>query len=142
MRNPGGTPGGGGMFLVGLGLSGLSTYLFFWSVMVRTGPGLLGRMMAGRHHGGGGSMGETTAMALLFVPFILGVIALFYDVNKKWGWWLIYLGIAVLAIEVLSRVRFEMHIRLIHLLGLMVLFSAGAGLMLRSYRDQSRIDAD
>lgn len=139
MRNPGGTPGGGGMFLVGLGLSGLATYLFFWSVMVHTGPGLMGRIMGGRD--GGGMFGETTATAILFVPFVLGAIALFYDANKKWGWWLIYLGIFVLSIEVLSRVRFALNMRLVHLLGIMVLFSAGAGLMLRSYRDQSRVDS-
>ena len=137
MRSPGGTPGGGGMFLSGLGLSGLSVYLFFWSVMVHTGEGMISRMAHGMYGGGGGRLGETTATAILFVPFVLGVITLFYDVQKKWGWWLIYVGIVVLAVDILSRIRFVMNMRLIHLLGLMVLFAAGAGLMLRSYRDQS-----
>lgn len=142
MRNPGGTPGGGGMFLVGGGLAGLAVYLFFWGVMVHTGEGLLSGMAGGRGRGGGGMghLRETTAMAILFVPFLLGAITLFYDASKKWGWWLIYLGIGILAIEVLSRIRFVMNIRLAHLIGLMVLFSAGAGLMLRSYRDQKRIE--
>ena len=138
MRTPGGTPGGSGIFLIGLGLTALAIYLFFWGVMVHTGDGLLGRMMGGGR--GGGRFGETTATAILFVPFVLGAITLFYDASKKWGWWLIYFGLFVLAIEVLSRIRFVMNMRLIHLIGLMVLFSAGTGLMLRSYRDQSKIE--
>ncbi|MEM7479458.1 MAG: hypothetical protein AAF483_31115 [Planctomycetota bacterium] len=133
MRSPGGTPGGGGLFLIGLGLVALATYLFFWGVVVRTDhPGLFSGFARGRGQGG---MFETTAMAILFVPFLIGTIALFYDATKKWAWGLVYLGIAILAIEVLSRIRFEMSMRLAHLLGLMVLFAAGAGLMLRSYRD-------
>ena len=147
MRTPGGTPGGGGLFLIGFGLAALAVYLFFWGVMVHTGDGLLSGLAGGRRggHGGRGGMGglrETTAMAILFVPFVLGVVTLFYDSTKKWGWWLVYLGITILAVEILSRIRFTMNMRLAHLIGLMVLFSAGAGLMLRSYRDQSRLEDD
>lgn len=130
------------MFLIGFGLAALATYLFFWGVMVHTGDGAItgaARRIGGRGGHGRGGLIETTAMAILFVPFILGVITLFYDVTKKWGWWLVYLGIAVLGIEVLSRIRFAMNIRLAHLLGLMILFSAGVGLMLRSYRDLNAI---
>ena len=141
MRSPGNTPGGGGTFLIGFGLAALAIYLFFWGVMVHTGEGII--TGAARRHGGGrghGGLFETTAMALLFVPFVLGAITLFYDATKKWGWWLVYMGVAILAIEVLSRIRFVMNMRLAHLLGLMILFSAGAGLMLRSYRDMSLED--
>ncbi|MEZ6089629.1 MAG: hypothetical protein R3C05_16680 [Pirellulaceae bacterium] len=141
MRSPGGTPGGGGMFLVGFGLSGLAVYLFFWSVMVHTGEGMIGRLAHGIT-GSAGRFAETTSTAILFLPFLLGVITLFYDARKKWGWWLIYIGIFILAIEILSRIRFAMNMRLVHLLGLIILFAAGTGLMLRSYRDQSVADVN
>lgn len=123
------------MFFVGLGLACLGTYLFFDSVRVETHPGFLSGMMGG-HRGGGRGMWETTSMGILFVPLLMGVVTLFYDASKKWGWWLVYFGIAVLAIEILSRVRFVMSSKLTLLLGILVLLAAGVGLMLRSYREQ------
>jgi len=132
MRGSGGTPGGLTQFGIGLLLSALATYLFFDSVRVTTmGMGLLSGMM--RHRGGGG-LWETTSMGILFVPFFIGVIALFYDAKMNWAWWLTGLGLAVLAIEIFSRIRFVMSMKTTHLLGMIVLFAAGAGLMLRSYR--------
>ena len=74
-------------------------------------------------------------MGILFVPFLISVIALFYDAKMKWAWWLLYLAIAVLAIEILSSIRFDLRMKTTHLLGLMLLFAAGVGIILRSYRD-------
>lgn len=131
---PGGTEGGMTLFIVGSILSALGMYFFFHSINVTTDhvgiiSGAIGR---------GGGMGGmyTTSMGIIFVPFIIGVIALFYDVKRTWGWWMLYLGIAVIAIDVLSRIRFQMRINLAHLLIMMVLFSAGIGLILRSYRER------
>ena len=73
-------------------------------------------------------------MGILFVPFLIGVIALFQDATRRWAWYVFYIGIAVIAIEVLSRIRFVMTTKLTALLGMMLLFGAGVGLMLRSYR--------
>lgn len=75
-------------------------------------------------------------MGILFVPFVIGVTALFYDSRMKWAWWLMWIGVAVIAIEILSRIRFRMDVKTTHLLGMMLLLGAGVGLMLRSYRDQ------
>ena len=46
-----------------------------------------------------------------------------------------YRGIGTLAIEILSRIQFLFQMKTTHLLGMIVLFAAGVGLMLRSYRD-------
>jgi hypothetical protein len=54
----------------------------------------------------------------------------------KWAWWLTYLGIAILAVEILSRIRFLLESKLTHLLMMIVLFAAGVGLMLRSCREK------
>ena len=140
MKGPGGTEGGVGQFFIGVLLAGLGIYLFFDSVRVETGFGIVSQgvhALMGRR-GGGGGFGDTTSMGIIFVPFLIAVIALFYDAQKKWGWWLLFLGIAVIAIEILSRIRFFMSAKVTHLLGMMVLFAAGVGLILRSLRDQSR----
>jgi len=135
MRGSGGTEGGAGKFLIGFGLAALALYLFFDSVRVATGDLGLFSGLARRHAGSG--MWETTSMGLLFVPFFLGVLALFYDARMKWAWGLMWFGVAVLVIEILSRIRFFLNMKTTHLLGMIVLFAAGAALMIRSYRDES-----
>ena len=140
MKGSGGTEGGVGQFLIGLLLAGLGIYLFFDSVRVETSFGIISQgvhALMGRR-GGAGGFGDTTSMGIIFVPFLIAVIALFYDAQKKWGWWLLFLGIAVISVEILSRIRFFLSMKVTHLLGMMVLFAAGVGLILRSLRDQSR----
>ncbi len=140
MQGSGGTQGGVGTFTVGLVLAALGTYLFFDSVKVTTAPtGLLSGLMGGGHRGG---LWETTSMGILFVPFFIGVIALFYDATKRWAWGLTTLGLVVLAIEIFSRIHFLMTAKTTHFLGMIVLFGAGVGLMLRSYRDYRRAERD
>ncbi len=134
MRGSGGTEGGAGKFLIGFGLAALALYLFFDSVRVATGDLGLFSGLARRHAGGG--LWETTSMGLLFVPFFLGVLALFYDARLKWAWGLMWFGVAVLVIEILSRIRFFLNMKTTHLLGMIVLFAAGAALMIRSYREE------
>ena len=132
MRGSGGTEGGLGKFAIGFCLSALATYLFFDSVRVMTaGHGLLSGLFGYGHNG----PWETTSMGIIFVPFFLGVIVLFYDARLWWGWLLTYLGMGVVAIEILSRIQFVFQMKTTHLLGMIVLFAAGAGFMLRSYRD-------
>lgn len=133
MRGSGGTEGGVSLFWIGFGLMALAVYLFFDSVKVSTGMGFLSGW--GRHRGG---MWETTSMGIIFVPFIISAIILFYDAAKKWAWWLLYIGLGVIAVEILSRVRFLMTVKTTHLLGMFVLFAAGVGLMLKSYRASRR----
>jgi len=133
MRGSGGTEGGLGKFAIGFCLSGLATYLFFDSVRVTTaGHGLISGLFGYGHSG----YWETTSTGIIFVPFFLGVVVLFYDARLWWGWVLTYVGIAVLAIEILSRIQFLFQMKSTHLLGMIVLFAAGVGLMLRSYRDE------
>lgn len=110
----------------------VATYLFFDSVRVSTGHhGMVSGMMGGR----AGGMIETTSMGIVFIPFFLGVFSLFVDAKRKWAWGLTYFGIALLAVEVMSRVRFIIDTKLTHLLIMLVLFAAGCALMFRSYRE-------
>jgi len=137
MRGSGGTEGGVGKYTVGLCLSALAAWLFFDSVRVSTaGYGLVSGWMGSMWHGS--NFMETTSMGILFVPFFLGVVALFYDASKKWAWGLMYLGLAILVIEILSRIRFFLQTKTSHLLLMFALFAAGLGLMLQSYRDHRK----
>jgi hypothetical protein len=138
MRGSGGTEGGTWLFFVGLAMSVAGLYFFFDTVRVVSGIGLFGGLTGGRQTGGGGmGMRETTSMGILFVPFLAAVVALFYDARRKWAWWLLYVGVGVIAIEALSRIRLVFETKLTLLLMMLGLFAAGIGLMLRSYRDQS-----
>lgn len=136
MKGSGGTDGGLFQFGIGFLLSVIAAYMLFDSVNATTGYGLFSGMMRGRQHNGvHGGLGHTTSMGIVFVPFMLGVIALFYDASKKWAWWLMYAGVAIVGIEILSHIRFEMKIKVSHLILMLGMFAAGVGLMLRSYRD-------
>lgn len=75
----------------------------------------------------------------MFVPFFIGVTGLFYDSQQRWGWTLMALGIAIVVVEILSRMQFLITMKVSHLLGIIVLLAAGTGLMLRSYRDQDSL---
>ena len=135
MKGSGGTEGGVGLFVFGLLLAIGGIYFFFDSVRVSTGHAgaLSGMMGGGRGHGG---LIDTTSMGILFVPFFIGVFALFVDARRHWPWYLTFIGIAILAIEILSRIRFIIDTKLTHLLGMLVMFAAGCALMFRSYREQ------
>ena len=108
-------------------------YFFFDSVRVTTGHSgaFSGAIGGGRGHG---RLMDTTSMGILFVPFFIGVFSLFVNAHRKWPWYLTYIGIAILAIEILSRIRFIIDSKLTTLLGMFVLFAAGCAMMFRSYK--------
>ena len=134
MRGSGGTPGGISEFAIGFVLAGLAVYLFLDSVFVSTGVGMIAGGVNGMF---GGVIGDTASSGIVFVPFFIGVTALFYDSRPRWSWATMYFGIAIIVLEIMSRIRFLIQMRVSHLLGIVVLLAAGTGLMLRSYRDQS-----
>jgi hypothetical protein len=137
MRGSGGTPGGLSEFSIGFVLAGLAVYLFLDSVTVSTGIGVFAGGLNGML---GGTIGSTASSGLIFLPFFIGVTALFYNANQRWGWTMMYLGLAVIVIEILSQIRFLVQMKVSHLLGVIVLLAAGTGLMLRSYRDHGGTD--
>lgn len=129
---PGGTEGGDTLFLTGGGLSlcGLGLYLFLDSVRVVSGD--FGAISGLMHRRGG--MGETTSMGIIFIPFLIGAAILFYDAAKKWAWWLSGFGLAIIVIEILSRIRFVLNMKTTHLLLIFLMIAAGAGCLARAYR--------
>ena len=141
LMKPGGSEGGERAFVAGAGLLlfGLGLYLFLDSVKVTSAPfGAISRRFGG---GGGGGMWETTSMGIIFVPFLAGVLVLFYDATKRWAWWLSGVGLAIICIEILSRVRFILNMKTTSLLLVLGMIAAGAGLLARSYVVGSRQDS-
>jgi uncharacterized protein len=132
MRGSGGTNGGVGKFAIGFVLSAVSLYFFFHSVQVTSGS--VGWFSSLIVDGMGTGIASTASMGLLFAPFFLGVLILFYDAKMMWAWYLMWSGLGILVIEILSRVSFVFNFKASYLLLLIVLFAAGAGMMLRSYR--------
>jgi len=133
---PGGTEGGERGFVLGAGmvLLGLGIYLFFDSVRVTTANyGWISARI-------GRGIGETTSMGVVFVPFLAGIVVLFYDASKRWAWWLSGLGLAMIGIEIMSRIRFVLDMKTTHLLLVLGMVAAGAGLLARSYLIHSAAD--
>lgn len=129
---PGGTEGGTGHFLTGLGLAllALGLYLFLDSVRVTSGDfGLLSRGMRG--------FGTTTSMGLIFVPFFLGVTVLFVNSEKPWAWWLTLLGLLLIIVEIVSRIQFSFSIKTSHLLLIIILSASGAGFIAKAYLEDN-----
>lgn len=143
---PGGSKGGETLFLWGLGifLLGFGAYLFLDSVRVTAGHGgvISGLFRGGRGGGGGGGMAGTVSNALIFTPFFLGVVILFFDASKKWAWWVVGIGIAFIVVEVLSRTRFFLDLKVSHMLILLLMMAGGAGLILRSYVQTKALDKE
>ncbi len=127
LENAGGTPGGLNVFVGGAALSAVAAWFFVDSVRVTTyGNGWVSR--------GLGGIGGTGSMGVIFLPFFIGVVALFYDASKKWPWTVMSIGVAVIVIEILSRLRFFLDLKLSHFMIMLISFAAGLGLMLRAFR--------
>ena len=91
-HKPGGTEGGGGSFLLGLALLGGGLWLVFSRVVVHGGS-FFGGMMGARGHGGG--------VAVMLLPFVLGLALLFNNARSKLGWGLLTAAILLLSAHII-----------------------------------------
>ncbi len=134
-RGAGGTPGGTWLFFLGLVLAGAGLWFFLSNVHVVTRDAGVFSGAFNRGVFGGGMPAASTGV--IFVPLFVGLVALFYDARLLWGWGLFYVGLAIIVIEILSRIQFLMQIKTSNLLLMLGMVAAGIGMMLRSYRDES-----
>jgi hypothetical protein len=134
VRGAGGTPGGTWLFFLGLVLAASGLWFFLSNVHVMTEPFGMVSGMLGR---GPGQAGPAMSTGIVFAPIFLGLVLLFYDAKVKWGWALFYVGLALIMIEILSRIRFQMGMPVSNLLLMLGMIAAGIGMMLRSFRDLS-----
>lgn len=132
MKGAGGTQGGIGQFFMGLGMICGGFYLLFNAIQVSSSFGLgygLYRMNAF-----GQGMSITTGMVML--PFIIGIVMVFFDANKtKLGWLLTLGSLIALIVGVISSIQFHFKaMSAFDLIVILVLAFGGLGLFLRSLK--------
>jgi hypothetical protein len=120
LRNPGGTPGGLGEFLIGLAMAVAGGYMLTSRVSVNTGSWQLWGF---------------NAFGLTLVPFIFGVLILFFNGRSVIGWLLLFAGVVVmLAAIILNLQIYFQHTSLFELIVILVLLFGGLGLLARGLR--------
>lgn len=121
MRGAGGTPGGLGEFLIGLGLIVAGGYLFLQQVIVT---------------GGSWTLWGYNSFGLSLVPFLLGLGIVFYNGKSKIGWLLVSAGVIIIVAGVIANLRvYFAPTSLYNTLMMMGMVAVGVGLVARSVRD-------
>lgn len=125
LRDVGGTPGGLGLFIIGLFLAGLGAYLFLDRVTVSSG-----------YWSFFGSAGSSFGVTL--IPVMIGIAMLFYDGGSVLGWILFVGGLLAILAGLLANLHVHFHsTSLVSTLIMTGLMAAGIGLIIRSTRPVS-----
>ena len=124
----GGTPGGIGQFLLGVGMVIAGGYLLLNSIRVVHGFGF----GEGLYNFGGFAV--TSGMILL--PFIIGVVIIFYDSSKWYGWLIAGGSLLALIVGAIATIRFRFTgMSAFDIIVILVLLFGGIGLVLAAVRD-------
>lgn len=119
-RGPGGTPGGIGEFLLGLGMTLAGAYLITASVTVSTGYWRI--------------WGHD-ASGLSLVPLILGTGLVFFNGKSLLGWALLVGAVIIIVSGILLNLHFYFQpTSLFNTLMMLILLAGGVGLIARSLR--------
>jgi hypothetical protein len=122
LRNPGGTPGGGRHFLLGLAMTIVGGYLLLQQVHVYGGYWYFGWL---------GGYGRSFGMTLL--PLLFGIGLLFFDGRSFAGRVLCGGGALIILAGIISNLDIHFHeTSLFNLLVMLVLLVGGIGLIARA----------
>ena len=126
-RGAGGTNGGEWQFLVGLMMMIAGFYLLLNSIIISSHFGFGMRLY------GIGGMGITSGM--IMIPFIAGVIMIFYNSKNPFGWVLSVGSLVALIAGVLAAAQFRFNaMSAFDLIVILVLSFGGLGFFLRSLK--------
>lgn len=121
MRGAGGSPGGLGEFLIGLGLIVVGGYLLMKQIMVTSG---------------GWSLYGYDAFGLSLIPFLLGLAIVFYNGKSILGWFLVSAGLLIILAGVIANLRvYFAPTSLYNTLMMLGMIAVGIGLVARSVRE-------
>lgn len=121
MRGAGGSPGGLGEFLIGLGLIVVGGYLLMKQIMVTSG---------------GWSLYGYDAFGMSLIPFLLGLGIVFYNGKSIIGWFLVSAGILIILAGVIANLRvYFAPTSLYNTLLMLGMIAVGVGLVARSVRE-------
>jgi hypothetical protein len=119
-RGAGGTRGGIGEFLLGLGMSVSGAYLLTQRVTVTSGYW---------------SLWGYNAFGLSLMPLLFGIGLLFFNGRSVAGWLLTFLGIVIILAGIIANLDvYFQPISLFNTLVMLVLLAGGIGLVARSFR--------
>jgi hypothetical protein len=120
IRGAGGTPGGVGQFIFGLGMVIAGGYLFLSRVTVT---------------GGYWTLGGYNAFGVSLIPLLLGIGLLFFDGRSVFGWILTFGGMIIILAGVIANLQIYFSpTSLTNTLIMLGLLAAGIGLVARSLR--------
>jgi hypothetical protein len=120
LTEPGGTPGGLGMFLFGLALAVVGGYLIMNQTQVTSSYW----NWFGNH-----------TFGLTLLPLIIGIGLLFFNGKSIFGWLLAGCGLLIIFAGIITNL--DIYFRttsLFNLLLMLTLFAAGLGLMARAFK--------
>jgi hypothetical protein len=121
-KNPGGTRGGLGTFLLGLALAVAGGYLIMNQVQVTSGYW---------HWWGGNTFGLT------LIPLVIGIALLFFNSRSIAGWVLTGAGAIIIFVGIIANLQiYFRQTSLFNTILMLVLFAAGLGLIARSFKSQ------
>ena len=119
-RGAGGTSGGVGEFLLGLGMSVAGAYLLTQRVTVTSGYWTLWGY---------------NAFGLSLLPLLFGVGLLFFDGRSIAGWLLTFAGVVIILVGIIANLGvYFQPTSLFNTLLMLVLLAGGIGLVARSLR--------
>jgi hypothetical protein len=133
IKGAGGTPGGIGSFILGFLMMCVGLYLLLNSIVVTQWYGL--GMGLFTFHVWGSPLTITSGMIL--IPFVIGVGMIFFNARSIAGWAIAIASLASLVVGVIANIHFQFRsMTLFDLLCILVLTVGGAGLFLRSLKNQ------
>jgi len=124
----GGTPGGVGLFFIGLAMAAAGGWALTNQVTVSDGffaAGFLIPVIGYQVH----------SFGLSLIPFIVGIAFLFFDAKSLVGWILSVSGFAIIIAGILMTLHIQFRpTSLFNTLMMLVLLFGGVGLILRSFK--------
>lgn len=119
-KEPGGTPGGLGMFLFGAGLAVMGGYLIMNQTQVTSGYW---------------SWFGANTFGLTLVPLLIGIGLLFFNGKSIFGWALAGGGLVIIFAGIITNLGIYFRsTSLFNVLLMLGLFAAGLGLMARAFK--------
>lgn len=119
-KDAGGTPGGMGEFLLGLGMAVAGAYLLASNVTVTSGWW---------------TVWGYNSFGLSLVPLIFGIGLLFFNGRSKAGWLLLFVGVVVIFMSIIINLHLYFQpTSLFRTIVMLVLLAGGIGLVARSLR--------
>ncbi|WP_144392261.1 hypothetical protein [Pleionea sediminis] len=133
-KGAGGTSGGIGRFLIGLIMMSVGGYLFLSKVLITTANSMRGFGFGTSLYSFGGGFSITGGM--IFVPFIIGIVMIFWNSKNIFGWMLSGISLIAFIVGVIVNIRVSLApMTAFDIVVLIILMAGGAGMFFSSLKN-------